>query len=282
MSGFNTGEYVWIGDLDCYININSADYRDDEEIDGPDGDLRCNGLASSLELLGGEFIEPIWCNLQIAKSEWKFELYRAKRYLREEESWEYLEPLLIKSILSEGRKYAVRRYAMEENIPVNEAIIAALPNGLQALLSQFLTRHQISLSKYDWQKLHSTIQNSVDSKQLTAYSKTTLIRNWLLNSIYGIDQYKSTSKLDLKLLRILLSQVRLYFSVKEIAVISFSDLISIEDRYKIQKNKAYHDDSNEYSSPTRIIKNWKIRHLRSLLYYYPYEFRHAISRGHRQ
>ncbi|MCF8208114.1 MAG: hypothetical protein K9K38_01720 [Rhodoferax sp.] len=149
MSGFGG---IWVGDLDSYISIDFRDERYDKCIEDEiyeEIDEIFIGSIDNIELLGDELVEPIWLvNKNISHSEWNFEVYRAKRYLREEKSWERLEPLLIKSFIYEGCKYAVRRYAKDENIPVNEAIIATLPNGLQALLSRFFERGYLARSKF--------------------------------------------------------------------------------------------------------------------------------------
>lgn len=282
MSGFSSEPSIWVSDLDCYISIDSIDYWNNKEIE----EQKWQELYEStenIELLGGEAMKPPWLNdKKISTLDWEFELYRAKRHLQEKQDWQYLEPLLIKALLSEGRKYAVRRYAKTEKIPVNAAITATLPSGLHALLSQFFTQHQIILSKIDWENLLVTVQNAVNSTQLTAYSKTTLVRNEIFSRLDRTSQHQHSLELNRNLLRIILSLVRLYFSAQETKVTKFSALMDIENRYKIQGEEFSPLGPSYHPTPDERIKNWNIRHLRSLLYYYPYVFRHAIVRGYLQ
>ncbi len=277
MSGFIPHDPIWIGDLDSYISIDEINYwnRKEEE---EQTEHELYESTNDIYLLGGTTVKPPWLkDKKISISDWEFEIYRARCRLQEKKLWRNLEPLLVNAIISEGRNYAVRRYAKSENIPINTALTATIQNGIQALISKFYIQHQIAIGQDIWQNLTIKIQDFENLTHITAYDKTTLIRNTIFDSIYK--EHQHPTKLKLNELRILLSAIRLYYSYREIRVSKFSYLKKIENKYKIEKEKHTQENNDKYNLRTGNIKNWKIRHLRSLLYYYPYEFRNTIDRG---
>jgi hypothetical protein len=126
MSGFISGP-IWVRDLDSYISIDSTNHWNQKEEEQAERELYIS--TNEIHLLGGTTVKPPYLkDKKISISDWEFEVYRARCRLQEKKLWRNLEPLLVNAIISEGRNYAVRRYAKSENIPINTALTATIQN----------------------------------------------------------------------------------------------------------------------------------------------------------
>ena len=176
MSNINDSLLIYVRDLDAHISIDAINEANEREAEDARLELEYEQLGS-INLLAGDSLWPIISDhYRLSIAEWNFECYRARRYLRGLVSWEYLEPLLVRKLMSMGRPYAIRRYARAEKIKFASAMTGVLPYGMQALMSQFLTQQGLAVSIAQSQRL-STTWKAVAEKSLTAYGKTGLIRN---------------------------------------------------------------------------------------------------------
>lgn len=279
MSNVANFEKIYVGDLDAYISIdgiNAANIREEE--DGASHALY--EQMGSIELLAGKSLSPFSLNRRhISPADWQWELYRARRYLRGLHSWRSLEPLLLRHLLSSGRAYAVRRYAKAERISFAAAMTAALPHGMQALMSQFLAQHGLCPSREQSHRLSAAWRTATAAEDLTAYSKTGRMRLEIVaiaEDAWGRDGATGLSR---EATRQILSLTRLHFSVAEMKNGGFSKFSRIEALYDAERS---HFLELESSPGFTGIRNWRQRHLRSLLFYYPFAFRQAVARGRRQ
>lgn len=275
MSNVSNFEKIYVRDLDTYVSIDAIDAMNKKEEEDEALNLLYEQIGP-IELLANNSLSPF---ALIAPADWQWELYRARRYLRGLHSWRSLEPLLVRHLLSAGRAYAVRRYARAERISFSAAMTAALPYGMQALMSQFLAQHGLCPSLEQSRQL-STAWGAVSAaEELTAYSKTGRIRSEIVaiaENAWGLDE---SVRLCREQMRQILSLTRLHFSIAEMKNGGFSRFSQIDALYAAEQ---HHFQELESSSGFTGIRNWQQRHLRSLLFYYPFAFRQAVARGRRQ
>ena len=102
MSNVGPFEKIYVGDLGGFISIDGISARNAREAE--DDELaRQYERFGQIELLAGKSLSPFqFSRHNVTVTEWEFELYRARRYLRGLRSWRTLEPLLIRQLLTVG------------------------------------------------------------------------------------------------------------------------------------------------------------------------------------
>lgn len=279
MSNVAGFESVYIGDLDEYISIDGINDDNQREYEEEELNKEWSSIGT-VELMAERSLSPFLLGDRgILPSDWKWEVYRAKRYFRDLNSWKYLEPMLVRKLLSEGRTYAIRRYAKWEKIPFDAAMTAALPYGMRALLSQFFEEEHISLTHTQSQQLVKILHQAAESSHLIAYEKTALLQS-IIHSIAD-DTWGSngSSFLDKRRMRTILSLIRLHYSVAEMKNGGFGKFSDLEAMYRTRRQEVSRVQPTLPLFKSKFIKNWRFRHLRPLLFFYPFAFRNAITRG---
>ncbi|RIJ26272.1 hypothetical protein D1224_01245 [Henriciella barbarensis] len=268
---------IWVNDLDGYVYIDSSDYEREAEVEARHAALRdigeislCNGKAISSELLDERGIEP---------HEWKWAFHEAERTLGRSSSDKELEKALVQALISLGRRYAVRRYAKWEKIPVSSAQTATLPMGLVALLHQFLSGQGFKNSEQFNPSIRQSLLEAAALEDVTAYHRTSIVQN-LIHEIAGKSGVSQPREcLDREATRTMLSLARLHFSVLELKVDSFAHLSKLFTAYR----KARHSEGFRQFDDSKItgkpIRNWRLRHLRPLSAFMPFSIRYGIERG---
>lgn len=287
------GEYAWVSDLDDYIDLDNLDSDDEYErtalqkdLDGI-GDIRLfSEMAISERILNGRGIYA---------KDWRWAIHQAENALHEHQNWSDLEAYVLKDLLNLGRRYAVARYAKWEAITYNSAITATLPHGFNALLNQFLMTEKVINHIDQRRQIHSSIWIANAATDLTAYHRTAIFQAAIhqsANEAHGVNGYRL---LDKDRMRNILSLARLRYSISEIVVQSLRDLNNLDMLYekaRIVAQSNFHSDhihmdarfqdtvgSPNLSPGAREIKNWGLRHIHPLTYFYPYSIRHAILRA---
>ena len=279
MSNVGQFESIYVGDLGGYISIDSINAWNERETEADELARQYERLGP-IELLAGKSLAPFqFSRHNVTVTEWEFELYRARRYLRGLRSWRTLEPLLIRQLLTVGRAYAIRRYAREEQISFPSAMTAALPYGMQALISQFLSRQGLAISSAQSHKLSSAWKATSEADDLTAYGKTGRVRGELFALVDQICGPYASTVLPREETRQILSLTRLHFSVAEMNNGGFARFARLESLYIAERKKFL---EKELSPTFTGIRNWQQRHLRPLLFYYPFALRQAVARGRKQ
>lgn len=278
MSNVGKFSHIYIDDLDDDSSIDSIISSNERAAE--DHRAWQYERLGSIELLAGKSLSPFRLSRHdVTVEQWGFELYRAHRYLRGLSAWRSLEPLLLRQLLSAGQAYAIRRYAKEEKIAILLAMTAALPYGIQALMSQFLFRQGLVLSSAQSRQLSSAWKTTSVADNLTAYGKTGRIRGELFAIIDQICGPHASTILPREETRQILSLMRLNFSVAEMKNSGFARFDRLESLYIAERQNFL---EKEKSPSFMGIRKWQQRHLRPLLFYYPFALRQAIARGRKQ
>jgi len=188
--------------------------------------------------------------------------------------------VVLKKIILESLDYAIDNYAKEERLSHELVEIAKQDNGLYILLKLFFKNQNLILD-YELIKeikvLVDTIYNQTNSKFI--YLKVADVQAIIHNMIeekFGINSHMNLNK---KEMRIVLSTTRLHLEIRDIKYKDAEELI-------ILKRKTNQFQSKVYDSPSRpklllgqkYIPHWKVRHLKSLLRYFPDDFQEIFSR----
>lgn len=276
MSGSN-GMVVWVSDLDDYVDIN-FDFDDEVEIT----ELEINSSEiGTIHLLANYSISlERLQSKNITLYEWRHALHLAEMTIGFNLSLEDKENNLmnrfVKSILDIGRPYAIARYARWENLDHPSALTATQPYGILALINQLFLSENIPRSKKTDSIIRTTLK-TCEKTEMTAYSLTGLLQTALHKIADESPNHPGGLHLDRTRMRRMLSLSRLYFSTVETKINSINDLQFIFKKYdnerSIAKNQTYRLTTNG-----RIINSWRLRHIRPLLYLYPYCIRNSLAR----
>ena len=163
-------------------------------------------------------------------------------------------------------KYAISRYLKEEKLPSISKYIALNGNCPELLLIDSFIN--ILHTPINSSILNQFLELSTGFDQKTAYFKVQDFRNFV-NRFYNLS---SLTKDDLDKWRICLSTLRLHYLLKEIRPYSYRNLQAVEQfNFLIKQHKF--EQEKEYVFPSRteygVSPLWRVRHLRSILYYYP-------------
>ena len=215
------GDLIWVGDLDDYVDIGAIndEWAREEEARERRADFDAigeialfDGKAVSTNLLEKRGVEP---------GEWHWALHQAGSSLSTYSSNQELEALLVRALLSLGRRYAITRYARWEGLPIPSAQTASLPLGLKALLYQYLSGQGIQKPQQYNKQIEDVLQAAASLRDGTAYRRAGMVQS-LLHEIALRDGVHGTAQsLDREATRLVLSLSRLHFSVAEIQLNSF-------------------------------------------------------------
>ena len=271
-----SGDLIWVGDLDDYVDIGAIndEWSREEEARERRADFNAigelalfDGKAVSADLLEQRGVEP---------GEWQWALRQAGTALNPYSSNQELEALLVRALLSLGRRYAIIRYARWEGAPIPSAQTASLPLGLKALLYQYLSGQGIRKPQQYNKQIEDVLQAAASLKDGTAYRRAGMVQS-LLHEIARRDAEHATAKpLDREATRLILSLSRLHFSVAEIQLNSFTALSELSAAYS-KARKA--EETLRHSTSRRFIRNWRLRHLRPLTELFPIAIRYGLERG---
>lgn len=278
LMSYDTDMMVWVGDLDGYVNIDAISRENEREaaehaleVDLDDlGDIALfyNKTVSSRKIHSSG----------VSPKQWRWLLHRAERSLGELHTQEDIEAAFLKATMAAVRRYAVARYAKFERLSFSDAITAIFPHGIRALLFSYMAGEP-SLSNPSCRKeIQRTLHLASATPNLTAYDRAGLVR-LSLHSL-AIDEAGSNvnSKLDKGSMRRVLSLLRLYFANQECKVQSVAEFVEIQVRYEAARAAEKRGFDTSQNITGRRIKNWRLRSLHPITFYFPYSARHSLKR----
>ncbi|NVJ04575.1 hypothetical protein HUW63_04860 [Myxococcus sp. AM001] len=278
MSNDFGNDLIWVGDLDEYISIeaiNRGNAREEEErrleaeLDEIGDIMLLAGKATSAHVISGMGITP---------SEWRWATHQAEQTLRDAREWADLERPFVRRLLSLGRVYAVNRYAHWEGVSRASALIATLPLGFRALLDQYLQGEGLRPDPGQRERIRVTLQKADISDGVTAYRRAGAVQS-LIHELAQEASPIGPLTLDRQCTRTILSLARLRFSVAEIDIGSFDEIRALKTTYEVARDKERMGSDDYHPIRGKRIRNWRLRHLHSLLYLFPYSIRQALDRG---
>lgn len=275
----DTGHKVWVSDLDDWVDLdgifteNEAQQQEDQ-LNGQIAEIGDIGLFAERSISSRTLYER-----GILPQKWRWMLHEAEASLGRAHSCAEIEAGFLKAILASGRRYAVARYARSERLAFSSAITATFPYGIRALLYQYMAG-EVALGDISQQKIiHQAFQDAIANHELMAYDRTGLVRQRLHQLAIagaGPNGHLSLSKEGM---RNALSLCRLYFSTIECNIRSIPELINLNWRYDFARSIAERKFDQSRVITGNYVENWKIRHLRPLIYFYPYSARNALARA---
>lgn len=287
MSNSGNFEPIYIRELDTHFSLTEDDGENEQRQQSMD---RWCHLFQDIELMNDYPMPPFelqWM-FGLEPEDWQWALYRAHKELsRGDDSWAQLEPQLVKALLSEGRAYAIRRYARKEGLPAAAAMAAALPYGMTALLYRFFAEEGLPLTPQNRQALRDAFEHEnvfeqgTDAPHLLAYDRTALVQAAIHDSAADVWGAVGPQRLNRQRVRKILSLTRLHFAIAESKRKSFPAIENLEQAYAARRRRSATAPPKRMRPGARFIPNWQSRHLWPMTYYYPVGIRQAFERASR-
>ena len=234
------------------------------------GDLRLlSGEATSLLTLFGS---------AISADEYRWAKHQAEQTLGAAREGDALERALLRGLLSLGKTYAINRYATWERVSRPAALIATLPFGFRALLDQYLLGEGLGSEPGQRALIGKTLQQAEDSSGITAYRRAGLVQA-LIHTMASTNSPEGPLGLDREPTRQILALARLRFSVAELEIGSFDEMGSLRKVYQRERAEEQSGTHEFWPVRGRKIRNWRMRHLHSLVFLFPDAVRQALARG---
>lgn len=285
---------IWVSDLDAYISVGGS--YDDAEADAHDRLMDELEIAEDTVLLTGECRSA--CDLYhddgITPANWHDAVHQARMAITSElghgpgaDSTPSPEQRFINAMLNLGRRYAVTRYARSEGLDASSAVTATLSHGIRALLRQYLLAEGLPFTFETSDRIRAALASApvsgpkggrFSSEVGSAYRRTGAMQVALHALADETPGHRGGRTLDRDRTREILSLTRLYFSCAELRLSSLQELRSLLQTYEADRKSLGHRPKMLRSNG-RNIKFWRLRHIRSLLDFYPYAIRQGLLRG---
>lgn len=181
-----------------------------------------------------------------------------------------IERKFLDIIFLEQIKTMKYRYSKIENISNELSDIAEREDFLRIILTGCFRKHyHCKLSEKEISKIENFISTTRLASSMTPYQKTGIIQNFIhefVNNHYG--NTEAHLSINSKLMSNILSATKLYFCLISIRNYSIQELLSENnktDELASEENRSNTD--TRVSKNKKIIKNWKVRHMKSFLNY---------------
>lgn len=279
---------VWVGDLDGYISIDAISAAYEREAEQAELELELDEIGD-LPLLAGKATSARHLHYRgITPSDWRHAVHQAEMAIgsqpetiscRSPQRHEAAEGHFIRAMLNLGHSYAVARYAQWERLDYPSAITATLPYGIRALINQFLTAETIPRSAGTDERIRSVLTKG-QADRMTAYRRAGMLQGALYAIADETPDHPGGVALDRDKTRIILALARLHFSTLELRLSSAKELGDLNVAYAADR-EMLGGRRETLRMNKQSIKNWRLRHIRSLLEFYPYSIRFGLARAAR-
>jgi hypothetical protein len=277
---------VWVGDLDAYIDIDGINRVNQREAEEDRLEYELDEIGD-LPLLAGKAISARHLNYKgILPSDWRHAVHQAEItigtapagvLLHTGSGRESPEARFLRAMLDLGRPYAVARYARWERLDYPSAVTATLSHGIRALVNQFLVAEAISRSRSSDERIRGVLGHCEQSG-IIAYRRTGLLQAAIHRIADETPGHPGGAALDRGRTRTMLALARLHFSIVELRAATVGNLHALLTRYDVEREAA-RSEQTRMTSSGRIIRAWRLRHVRPLLDLYPYAVRHGLARA---
>lgn len=272
---------IWVGDLDSWISV---DFSDEYE-----AERKSEILEEELDQIGEI---PLFAEKSISSrtlwsrgidpDAWRWSLHEAEIALCDASKQPEIERLFVGKLIKMGRGHAIRRYARWENLPYSTALTATFPHGIRALVYQYFDAEKSLCGSSKRPSVQNALQKAFKTESLTAYDQAGLVQQVLHSSARLVHGPAGHFDLDKNRTRTILSLCRLHFLVRENDLNSLEALKKLERCYSNARSAIKNEKMTDHRITGRIIRNWKMRHLHPLTFFFPYSARNAIARGYKQ
>lgn len=284
----DSGLSVWVGDLDRYLDIEAISAANEREAELAALELEFDEIGE-LRLLADKSTSARQLNYKdITPSDWRHAVHQAEMAIGSEpetiighspQGRDGAEEHFIRNMLRLGHSYAVVRYAQWERLDYPSAITATLPHGIRALINQFLAAEAIPRSTGTEERIRSVLTYG-QANAMTAYRRAGVLQAALHDIADETVAHPGGEALDRERTRAILALARLHFSARELRLSSVTELRELAEAYTADR-ETLGATRKAPTSNRRSIRNWRLRHIRSLLDFYPYSIRHSLARAAR-
>ena len=280
----DSGLTFWVGDLDGYVTIDDPFSEENVRQDALEFELDAIG---DVPLLAGKATSAWKLNAKgITPLEWRHAVHKAEMAIGSEPTGIIQHGLsgrngaegnFVRAMLNLGRAYAVALYARRELLDYHSAITATLPHGIRALVNQFIAAEDITRSAVTDERIRSVL-NTSEVGGITAYRRTGMLQAALYTIANEAPGHRGGAAFDRSRTRAILSLTRLHFSTRELRLASAHELRKLVIAYGTDRN-SLGMARDRLTSNGKIIHGWRLRHMQSLLDFYPYSIRHGLMRA---
>lgn len=284
----DSGPRVWVGDLDRYINIDAISEESECEAEQAALEIELDEIGE-LRLLADKSTSARLLNYKnITPSDWRHAVHQAEMALvlepetiigRSSRGQDGAEEHFIRAMLKLGHSYAVARYAQWERLDYPSAVTATLPHGIRALINQFLAAEGLPRSAGTEERIRSVLTDN-QASVMTAYRRAGMLQAALHHIADETAGHPGGESLDRERTRAILALARLHFSARELRLSSVAKLGELAEAYTADR-QTLGGKRELLTSNGRSIRNWRLRHIRPLLDFYPYSIRHGLARAAR-
>lgn len=184
----------------------------------------------------------------------------------------------VRKLLQYGSNIAVWRYGQAESLPRRYQLLTRNVECITFLLHDFFLRVEKIALTLELNNRITFIVNELKKKDESkiAYQRIGELRQFICCEVDLAKGIGQSSLCDREEMRLLLSTARLHLCLNELLKHHTFDITSLQKRYiSAVAIEAALPSSNPRTGKKNIYR-WRLRHFRSLLYYFPLEIRKVI------
>lgn len=190
-----------------------------------------------------------------------------------------VERKIVRKLIQYGANIAIHRYGRMESLPRRYQLLAQSQDCLALMLRDFFLRSEKMTLSPELNTRITNITNTLAKKDPNkiAYQRVAELRDFIHDEINLAKGPGSYLRSDREAMRLLLSTSRLHLCLNELIKHSSLDFTTLQKRYiGLIAAESVFPTSNTLPG-RKNIHRWRLRHYRSLLYYFPLEIRHALE-----
>lgn len=173
---------------------------------------------------------------------------------------------LARELLKVGMPYAVKRYGKLERLPVENQELSQNENCLRYLAIHLFSEYTIALDTEVLKTIDRSLSDIKSTSTSVAYDKTGRFQEFLHREVVHQLGAGANLQIDQERMRTILSTARLHLSCEENRLGNLGEFRALSSLYasRISAEKQRNSKSR-YGSD---IRNWKLRHLKPMVWYF--------------
>lgn len=263
-------ERFYVGELDTWLSYESlhdgsrtSHYKIEAQNE------RKNIAVTGQRLFNGKVLRRRdfeWRGIEIGI--WETYLSEAELALKAVSSAEDCSTAFLSHLIRVGLSYSTQRYSRMEGVPSLSAKVAILQYGFKALLYEYLDTEPSLRTGSAKSAVSDALQAALRATDEISYDRVSIVARAI--SL----QNSGRRGLDREALRKILSLGRLHFLYREVQGLSAGNVLRLIHQYDTARCKL----SQEWELRPDGIKNWRMRHLHPIWFYFPRSLRDSIHR----
>ncbi|EAA7107274.1 hypothetical protein EWJ91_03035 [Salmonella enterica subsp. enterica serovar Ouagadougou] len=191
---------------------------------------------------------------------------------------ENIQQKIAQKLIQHGLSIAIRRYGRMESLPRRYQLLAQNRDCLTLLIRDFFLRVELmTLTPNMSHRIDQTIAilEKKDSDKI-AYQRVGMLRDFIYQEVEQAKGKEQSLLCAREEMRLLLSTARLHLCINELTKHHSLELVALQKRYiGLAAIEAAMPTANTLPGKRNIYR-WRLRHYRSLLYYFPLEIRKML------